>query len=327
MVLVTGATGFVGSHTTRALLAAGHRVLAFVRSPEKAHRVLGQHERLELAEGDIRDAASIRSAVRGCDAVIHTAALVAVGVKGDPKELTEANVEGVRNVVGVSLDEGIARVVHVSSLTTLFRGDGTTLSEASEPHESKLPYGASKVAAERYVREQQAAGQPVKIVYPSAIIGPDDPGFTEPLNALRIFIQDFIPLTTSGMQVVDVRDLAVALRSIVEAEPGPGRYLVAGHFLSWPEVARSLEEASGKPLRKIRFPAPLLRATGWLLELARRFVDVELPLNSEAAAYVTRWDPVENSTSLEKMGVTFRDAGESIGDTVRWMREAGYLAD
>ena len=271
-VLVTGATGFVGSHTTRVLIDAGHRVRAFVRSPDKARRVFGDLERLEVVQGDISDAASVRAALRGCDGVIHCAAIVAVGIKGSPDELLEANVSGVRNVIDAAIEDDIARIVHVSSIATLFRGDGSTLSEASEPAESKLPYGQSKVIAERYVREKQAEGRPVKIVYPAAIIGPDDPGFTEPLNALKTFIEDFIPLTTTGMQLVDVRDVALALTSIVEATPAPGRYLVSGSFLPWPELARTLEDASGRKLRKIRFPAPLLRATGRFLELVRKVV-------------------------------------------------------
>lgn len=325
-VLVTGATGFVGSHTTRALLGAGYRVRAFIRSPEKAHRVFGDLRGLELAQGDISDASSVRAALRGCDGVIHSAAVVAVGIKGSPEALLEANVAGVRNVVGTAIEEGLERIIHLSSIATLFRGDGSTLTEASEPAESKLPYGQSKVLAERYVREQQAVGHPVKIVYPTAIIGPDDPGFTEPLNALKTFIEDFIPLTSTGMQFVDVRDVADALARIIEGKPGPDRYVVAGGFLPWAELARTLEEASGKKLRKIRFPAPLLRATGRLLELLRNLVDVELPLTSEAALYVTRWDPVPNSIALQQMGVSFRDVHQSIAETVHWMREAGHLS-
>lgn len=325
-VLVTGATGFVGSHTTRALLDAGHRVRAFVRSPEKAERVLGQHEGLEVAQGDIGDANSVRDALRGCNAVIHSAAIVAVGIAGNPEELLEANVAGVRNVIGAAIDAGIPRIVHVSSLATLFQGDGSAPSEESEPYESKLPYGHSKTMAEGYVREQQAAGHPVKIVYPSAIIGPDDPGFTEPLNALKTFIEDFIPITTSGMQFVDVRDVALAHVRIVETTPGPARYMVSGTFLPWPELNRALEAASGRKLRAVPFPAPLLRATGRFLELARKLVRIELPLTSEAAAYVTSWGAAENSSALIEMGVSFRDVQVSIDETVQWMRENGYLS-
>jgi dihydroflavonol-4-reductase len=324
-VLVTGATGFVGSHTTRALLDAGHRVRAFIRSPKKVRRVLGEREGLELAQGDISDAASVREALCGCNGVVHTAAVVAVGTAGAPEALMKANVSGVRNVIGAAIEQNIERIVHVSSLATLFRGDGRPLSEASEPADSKHPYGRSKVLAERYVREKQEEGHPVKIVYPPAIIGPDDPGLSEPLGALRTFVQDFVPLTTAGIQYVDVRDLARAHVRIIEAKTGPDRFIVAGGFLPWPDLARSLEAATGKELRKIRVPGPVLRASGRLLELARKVVDVDLPLTSESAAYVTRWDPVASSAVLEEMGVTFRDVHESIADTVRWMRDAGHL--
>ena len=97
-ILVTGATGLVGSHSVRALLDAGYRVRAFVRSPEKAQRVFGAPRiGLELARGDIQDEASVFEAMRGCDGVIHCAALVAIGSANSPEGLVETNVSGVRN--------------------------------------------------------------------------------------------------------------------------------------------------------------------------------------------------------------------------------------
>ncbi len=324
--MVTGATGLTGSHTVRALLDAGHRVRAFIRGPEKARRVFGRQAcQLELAVGDIADRTSVQQAVEGCDALIHCAAVVAVGKPGDPEALLEANVGGVQNVLGAAVECGVSRIVHVSSLATLFRGDGSTLTESSKPRDSEHPYGQSKVVADRYARSLQAEGHPVKIVYPGAIIGPDDPGLTESMNALRAFVQDFIPITTGGMQLVDARDLAVAQARIVEAAPGPARYLAAGTFLSWPQLAETLEQAAGRSLRAIRVPAPALRVTGRVLDLARRVVPIELPLTAEAAAYITRWDSVPNSKTLIDMGVTFRDVGQSIADAVHWLEAAGHL--
>jgi hypothetical protein len=72
-------------------------------------------------------------------------------------------------------------------------------------------------------------------------------------------------------------------------------------------------------------PAPALRVTGRLLDLVRRVVPIELPLTAEAAAYITRWDPVPNSKTLSDMGVTFRDARQSIDDAVQWLKAAGHL--
>ena len=236
-MLVTGATGLVGSHTVRALLDSGHRVRAFVRSPEKARRVFGEPGgSLELAKGDIQDEASVYEALRGCGGVVHCAALVAIDSAHTPDALIATNVSGVRNVIGTAVAQGLARIIHVSSAATLFRGDGTVISESSEPRASQHAYGRSKAIAEAYVRELQAQGHPVKIVYPGAIIAPDDPGLTESMNAVRIFLRDFIPITSSGMQFVDARDLADAHVRMIEAAPGPARYLAGGTFLRWPEI-------------------------------------------------------------------------------------------
>jgi nucleoside-diphosphate-sugar epimerase len=179
--------------------------------------------------------------------------------------------------------------------------------------------------AETYVRELQAKGHPVKIVYPGAIIAPDDPGLTESMNAVRAFIQDFVPLTSGGIQFIDARDLALAHVRMLEAQPGPARYLAAGTFLRWAEVASLLEATTGQPPRTIPFPAPVLRAIGWSLDQLRRVMPIELPLTAEAAAYITKWHPVPNSQAFDAMGVNFRDISESLQDTVDWLREAGRI--
>jgi hypothetical protein len=112
---------------------------------------------------------------------------------------------------------------------------------------------------------------------------------------------------------------------VFEAEPGPARYLAAGTFLAWAEVANLLEAATGKRPRTIPIPAPLLRAIGRSLDLLRHVMHIELPLNAEAAIYATKWHPIPNSEALEAMGVKFRDISESIHDTVDWLREAGHV--
>lgn len=233
---------------------------------------------------------------------------------------------GVRNVIGGAIDEGLQRIVHVSSLATLFRGDGTTLSEDSEPQPSQHAYGQSKTAADRYVREQQAHGHPVKIVYPGAIVGPDDPGLSESMVALKAFVEDFLPLTSGGMQFVDARDVAKAHLRIVEAEPGPARYLVSGTFLRWREIAAILADASGRRLRAWPVPPSVIRGIGQLLDAVRKVRPVEFPLSAEAAAYVTRWDPVPNSAALAEMGVSLRDISDTLRDAVHWLQREGYIA-
>jgi nucleoside-diphosphate-sugar epimerase len=326
-VLVTGATGLVGSHTVRALLEAGHEVRAFVRSPDKAKRVFSgwKGNRLETARGDIGDVASVEAALQGCDGVVHCAAAISVEAANDPQTLIETNVSGVRNVIGTAVDQGLQRIIHVSSVVLLFRSDGAPVTESSEPQPSKHAYGQSKALADKYIRELQAQGHPVKMIYPGAIIGPDDPGLTESMKSIPIFMHTLMPITTSGIQYVDARDVAVALVQMLEDEPGAARYLAPGTFISWPDLACLLEEATGERPRAVRIPGSVLRAAGRMTDLLRLLVPIELPLSLESATYITKWNPIESSKDLERLGVKFRGLEETIGDTVRWLRGAGQL--
>jgi len=324
--LVTGATGLLGSHVVRALHARGHAVRAFVRSPDKAARVFADDPSLpEVARGDISDVSSVRAALEGCDAVVHCAAVISVDSANDPTALIDTNVGGVRNVIGSALDAGVTRIVHVSSIAPLFRADGQPVTETSEPQPSDHAYGQSKRLAELHVRELQARGEPVKIIYPGAILGPDDPGLTESMRSIKIFAGRFLPLTTSGMQYVDVRDVAGAIARMLEDDPDATRALAPGHFVTWKELADLLEKTMGKRPPAIWVPASLLRFAGWLTDLLRRVIPIELPLSMESATYITRWTPIETSESLARLGVTFRPLEQTMSDTIRWMKAHDHL--
>lgn len=323
-VLVTGATGMLGSHAVEALLDAGHRVVAFVRDPGKAARVLDP-ARVEVAVGGIGDLTSVDRALQGCDAVVHCAAVVAVDSVNDPRTLIATNVTGARNVIGRALDQGIERVVHVSSIAPLFRRDGAPITEDSGLQRSTRAYSQSKMEADLYVRGLQEAGRPVKILYPGAIIGPNDPGLTESMRAVKIFSRTFLPVTTSGIQYVDVRDLATAIVRMVEDDPAPARYIAAGHFLTWDALAELLAEVTARQPPAHRVPAWAFQLAGWLADAIRWLTPIDLPLSAESAAYVTRWTPIESSQDFERLGIRFRPIEETMTDTVQWLREAGHL--
>lgn len=325
-VLVTGATGLLGSHTTRALLAAGHTVRAFVRSREKARRVFANQEgALELVQGDIGDVESVQTALEGCDALVHSAATVAAGTGGDPRRLIETNLEGARIVLGNALDRGLRRIVHVSSIASLFRGDGEPVTEDSEPQSSTRAYAQSKVLAERYVRELQATGASIEIVYPGAILGPDDPGLVESNESLIIFTRKLLPITSGGIQYVDARDVAVAVTRILEAGSGHGRYLMPGRFATWAELAALLEELTGEKVASRRVNPAFLRIMGRLFDTVRHVVPLDFPLSVESATYVTKWQPIMPSEELARLGIEFRSLEETLRDTIDWLKEVGHL--
>ena len=227
-VLVTGATGFVGSHTAAALVDAGHDVRVLARDPAKLETVGALTGRaVECVEGDVVDTESVRSAVKDCEAVVHAAALVALDSKR-AEQTHQVNVEGTRNVVESALDAGAGRIVYVSTVALFGLGDRVVGAD-SPLAAAKGPYALSKLEAEQWVRERQRAGAPIATIYPSGVHGPDAPVLTEGHKG-TVFWLRYPPSTSSGTSIVDVRDIArvnVAMLSV----DGRTQYDTARRFL------------------------------------------------------------------------------------------------
>jgi len=329
-VMVTGATGFVGFHGACALHAAGHRIRALVRSPEKARRVLGpvglaDSDRVVVVPGDITDVRSVHQALEGADAVLHAAALVSVHAR-DAEAVTHTNLAGTRLVLGGALERGIARIVHVSSTTALFRADARHLDETSPLGDAKSGYAASKIQCERYVRGLQGDGAPIQITYPGSVIGPDDPGLSEAVAGFKAILESrVVAITTSGIQLVDVRDLAEAHRRLLERGGPPDRFLMGGHYLTWTELADALEAVTGRRFFRLPAPAVGIRLFGELLDAIGRFVPVELPMTAESARYATDWAVADDRHVKETLALRYRDVRTSLREMIAWLEDTGQL--
>lgn len=325
-VLITGGTGFVGSHTCRQLMAAGHSVSLLVRSEEKALKFYeGIGEGVpELVVGDITDIDSVKAALEGCDAVVHAAAGTPMQIES-VERLFEINVGGVKHVVSSALEVGIDRIICLSSITAIFNENGARVTPDSPPNVSKMPYGQSKVEAEHYLRKCQEDGAPIAILYPGGIIGPDDPSLSDSCKAtMHRIANGFRIFGDGGMQYIDVRDLASLICSLVE-EGGSGRLLVPGVYSSWTEQADTLEEVSGCQLKRIPAKGWKLRLIGRLIDFARNFKQIDTPISAETMRYATLWPIISNTEELERRGLHLRDPRETFDDTLRWMVKAGYL--
>jgi len=325
-VLVTGGTGFVGSHVCRQLLGAGHAVRLLVRDRQKAQ---AYYQRLgegvpELVEGDVTDSASVNAALTGCDGVVHTAAGTPMQM-GSVKQLFAVNVGGVKNVVDSALVLGIERIVCISSITAIFNADASRVTADAPPAASKLPYGQSKVEAEIYLRALQAKGAPIAIVYPGGVIGPDDPGFSDSFKALKHRIENgFRIFGDGGMQFVDVRDLAALICSLV-IDGGTGRFLLPGVYSRWTEQADLIEAVSGCTLQRIPAQGWKLRLVGRVMDVVRLFKTVDSPISAETMRYATLWPNIRNTDELARRGLQLRSARETFADSIAWMVKAGYL--
>jgi nucleoside-diphosphate-sugar epimerase len=325
-VMVTGGTGFTGSHTVRALAAAGHGVRMLVRDREKVRRVFapGGFVPGDVVVGDVADEASVAEAMRGCDAVFHAAALVDLRRKMAQRVL-DTNRAGVERVIVGAAKRGLPSIVYVSSMSVFFR-PGPPLTPESPIVDATTAYGRSKVEAERVVRRLQEEGAPIRISYPVGILGPDDPGMTDGNRALWAWIAQLSVDTDGGFEPVDVRDVASLHVKLLELPPGPHRYAAASPMLSWAENYATIERVTGRKLRRrVAISGGGMRALGRAGDFVKRFVDFAFPLTYDSMLYATQWPGVDASRTTRELGVTFRGAEATYADAIRWMHRAGHL--
>ncbi len=325
-VLVTGGTGFTGSHSVRALVQAGHEVRLLARSAEKVRRVYGP---LGLAMedvvlGDMTDPSPVGEALEGCDGVLHAAAMVDLKAR-NASQVIATNTTGVANVIGAAVERGIERIVYVSSLAIFFRPGCPPLHTGMSIPPASTAYGESKTRAEIQVRTLQARGAPIHVTYPVGIIGPDDPDMSDANHAVYSWFRDLTVRTSSGFQIVDVRDVADLHCRLLEHEGPPGRFAAAGETVAWNDMPDFIESITGTRLRYLTIPGPLLRALGRVGDAVKRFRDFSFPLTHESMTFATQWPGTERPEASEALGLRWRPARETYEDTLRWMYCAGHL--
>lgn len=328
-IFLTGATGFVGAHTGTELLRAGHELRLLVRDRAPALSYFGERGFTvpELVVADMRDEGAVRDAMRGADAVVHAAALVSLD-RTRAAEIESTNLAGMRSVVGGAHALGIPNVVYVSSLGALFTPGGPAVDERSPLGVTHEAYSRSKRLCEEYARDLQARGAPIHITYPSAVFGPDDPRLSESSHGLIALLR-IVPRTSSGLQFVDVRDLASVHRTLVETrvtgDPEEDRYVVAGHFHPWATVRDLLRRATGRRIPSPYVPGWFLRALGRMADALRRVHPIDFPVSSESMEVVTRWTVADSSRVTGRFGITFRPGEETLVDMIRSLHAAGHV--
>ena len=254
-VLLTGASGFVGSAVARALKAAGYAVRVLVR-PSSPREHLADLD-LDFIPGDLRDPASLRAAFPGVRSLFHVAADYRLWAR-DPSELVRTNVEGTRALMQEAMRAGIDRVVYTSSVATLRASpEGISADETMPLAEAEAigVYKRSKVAAERAVESMIAQGLPAVIVNPSTPIGPRD---VKPTPTGRIILEAAAgrmpAFVDTGLNMVHVDDVAAGHLLAFERGRIGERYILGGQNASLAEILSVVAEEVGRKPPKIKIP-------------------------------------------------------------------------
>ena len=327
-VLVTGATGFVGSHAAKALQDAGHTLRVLVRTPAKLESVTARVgvdlAALETVQGDIADAGSVAGAIEGCDAVVHAAAVVGT----DPSsaaEIEASNFAGAVNVLGTAADAGCDPIVHVSSAAALFPFRTDPVTPDHPIGDSRMPYARSKAECEQLARRYQSQGHGVVIIYPGGVVGPGDYNESTQFEPLKLWLtKPFMRSSGYTMNLVDVRDIAAVIVASMQSGRGPKRYVMFGHHVTADELLSVLCEVTGRDLKSVAMPKAAFVAWGRLGDLARRF-GRDLILTSEGTEYMYNTCAGDNSFTEQDTGITLRSAAGTLADSIAWMRDEGHV--
>ena len=324
--LVTGGTGFVGSHLVRTLLERDEQVRCLVRPTSRLDNL--EDLSVEFVTGDLRDLDSLRLAAKGCSVVYHCAADYRLWCK-DPNEMYQSNVEGSNNVMQAAFDEGVDRVVYTSTVGCL------GLNANGEPANEETPvtiedmighYKRSKFLAEDRVREWATRGLPVVIVNPSTPVGELD---IKPTPTGKIIV-DFLRgkmfgYVDTGMNLIDVRDCAEG--HVLAAEKGSvgERYILGGRDLTLKELFDALATVTDIAAPKMKVPHWVAETYArlenlWSINVARREPDV--PLESVKLARHKMW--FDASKAVRELGLPRNPIERALERAVKWFREHGY---
>lgn len=324
--LVTGASGFLGSCLTRALVGRGWQV-AVLRLPGAPWDSLAGLPVTHYV-GDVTEPASLAPAVRGVDAVFHLAAAVTFW-RGTRSVQERVNVEGTRNVVAAALAAGVRRLVHTSSVAAIgVPAAGTVGDEGLAWNADALDVGymVTKHRAELEARAGVARGLDAVMVNPGIVFGPGD-RYRSSAWLMEDLARGRLPVyTEGGSAVVDVADVVAGeIAAFERGRPGE-RYILAGGNMTYRELLGAFARALGVRPPRLALPAPMARLVAAAGEGWSRLVTGRQPLLTRDQAVMGALSLFfDGSKAARELGLRWTPFAETVGRTVAWLRAEGTV--
>lgn len=319
--LLTGGTGFIGSHLARAITGRGDELRLLIRSSNPAEHLADLD--FERINGDITDRRAVRRAVDGVDRVFHVAGVTSMR-RHQAARVQSVNVGGTRLVCEEALEAGVKRVTHTSSAAAL--GPARAGEKADETQSFPaiargIPYVHSKHEAEAEALRVAAHGLDLVIVNPTFVLGPDDPTGTS-MGLVRRFLLRQIPVyVDGGINISDVRDVAEG-HLLADTEGAPGeRYILGGRNFTLQRLFADLARISGVPAPAVKLPGGLALGVAEAVER----IGLPLPLSADETRSASMWWTYSAAKAKRELGWQPRGHEETLTDAIGW--QADQLGD
>lgn len=314
--LVTGASGFTGSHLVAALEQRGDTVVALVRKTSNLARLA--NSQAQLVYGDITDRQALEKAMTGVDWVFHTAAYVELGLV-DAARMARINVEGTRVVLETAKTAGITKMVYCSTIGVYGDTQGCVIDETFHRQQKDFSsaYDSTKYQAQQLVDQFATQGLPVVSVMPSGIFGADDPHFGPVVQA---FLKGKLKIWAGGKRItgiVHVDDLVAAMLLAAEKAPSGSHYIISTGDLSTQEMFEFLSRETGIPV-PWEAPEPLVRLVGSLLDPIGRLFSWQPPISRERVHYIyDRCVRVSGDKARQELGWQPRSVEQTLRSLIQ----------
>ena len=325
-IFVTGATGFVGSHVARSLDAAGAELRLLTRKTSRTEHLEGL--KAELVTGDLLQPEHLRSAISGCDALVHVAADYRLWVP-DPKTMYAANVEGTKALLRLAREAGVERVVYTSSVATMgFRSDGTVVDEKTPVSIDNMigHYKRSKFLAEQEAIAAARLGQRVVILNPTTPIGADD---AKPTPTGRIVVdflnRKFPAYVDTGLNLVDVQPVAAMHVTALERGTAGERYILGGENLTLKQILDRMAAMTGLPSPTMRVPHAVAMTFAFFDEwITGRILGREPRATVEAVRLAKKKMFASSAKAERDLGHQALSVDSALRAAIDWFRVHGY---
>lgn len=322
-VLVTGANGLLGTNVIQQLLEKGYFVKGLLRNKNKF--LLPVHTNLELIEGNLRDQTIVNKAVKGCDAVIHCAAVTAQNLISY-NDYYQTNVLGTETILTAAIENKVKRIVYISSANTL--GHGTKQIPGNEQQPARKPFTNSLYAKSKQEAEQLLLFASrlidVVVVNPSFMIGAYDSGYGSGSIIRMGYGKRIVFCPPGGKNFVNVTDAAQGVIGALEKGTNTNSYLLTGENLTYTEFFTKLAAVQHKKPLLIRLPTTLLLFIGVAGSLLR-FFRVKTAVSYTNMCILCTGNYYSNSKVVDELAVNFEPIENGIDDAVDWFIRKGTI--